>query len=252
MKRLITLILLVFAAVIAASYFYFSALERNPRVTDLEAPEAGKVSVDTTGQENGSLADSKLRWAFELTARAVRQPSVHRTSDGGRFILIQDAYHILHAVSADGRKLWNAQLPGAILDSIVQLPDGSLVFTTATRLYRIDTEGDPLPGFSLRLPRRAVNGVQLADGNPDALRIDVPADNRILTYDGRGRLLKTASRSAAAKQAVTPDSTALKEEAPPSLQTACGPYSYYGPLTEEPRRFLVCAGNDRRLYCYAD
>src|SRR5690606_31621564 len=94
-------------------------------------------------------------WSFALNARLSNKPIVYDLDSTNRFILVQDAYHILYAISANGQQLWNAQLPGPILGSIQQLADLSLVFTTPQRLYRIDTEGDPIPGFSLQLPQKA-------------------------------------------------------------------------------------------------
>src|SRR5690606_39683294 len=62
---------------------------------------------------------------FDLNAEPANEPAVFLLNDAHRFVLVQDAYHILYAVSANGEKLWNAQLPGAIVGKIHQLPDSS-------------------------------------------------------------------------------------------------------------------------------
>src|SRR5690606_1752197 len=134
--------------------------------------------------------DYGVLWTFDLNGGAITSPSVPMYDDSTRFILVQDAYHILHAISPEGQKLWNAQLPGPILDSISQLSDRSLVFATAERLYRIDTEGDPLPGFSLTLPQQAIQGAIATSDGDGTVRIDVTGRKQVLSYDGHGKLLR--------------------------------------------------------------
>ncbi|MEC3879045.1 hypothetical protein [Parapedobacter sp. 10938] len=239
MRNLIIVISLVFIAIIAVSYFYFSNLdEREPAQPPEIAPdEVGAVPAEPPAAENGIL------WTFDLNASAITSPSIHRNGDSTRFILVQDAYHILHAISPEGQKLWNAQLPGPLVDSISQLTDGSLVFTTAERLYRIDTEGDPLPGFSLKLPQRATQGaVAKADGT---VRIDVGTRRQVLSYDGRGRLLRRQARSRRSSS----DEVDPADQPTASLPHGCGPIAYVGPLNGSGQRYLLC-GKDGKLYCF--
>lgn len=244
MRNLVIVISLVFIAIVAVSYFYFSNLaEKQP--TQIPAPPAAAASVDIALSDprdgNGAL------WAYALNGGSTSHPSVHQYSDSSRFILVQDAYHILHAISPDGQKLWNAQLPGPIVDSVSQLPDQSLVFTTAERLYRIDTEGDPLPGFSLRLPQRATQGAAiLPQPAEDAVRIQVGTGRQELMYDGRGRLLRrqTLGRNARTGDGAEADSTFT------SLPHGCGPLAYVGPLQNDGQRYLICGKSDGKLYCF--
>src|SRR5690606_3779126 len=170
MRNLIIIISVLFVTIIAVSYFYFSNLAKKDVVQLPEhIPEETIVTEEEPQTSYGAL------WTFDINVSAITTPSVRLYSDSGRFILVQDAYHILHAISPAGQKLWNAQLPGPIVDSISQLPDRSLVFTTAERLYRIDTDGDPLPGFSLKLPQRATQGALLTS-NDKTVRIEVGTD----------------------------------------------------------------------------
>lgn len=127
-------------------------------------------------------------WAFDLNGNLITNPEVFHYNDTSEFILAQDAGHILHAINSNGQKLWNAQLPGPILGKIRQLTDSTIVLTTAKRLYRIDTDGNPLPGFSLVLPRDATHGATVYEDDQQ-VRIFIPAKNRILAYDGRGSRL---------------------------------------------------------------
>lgn len=248
MKNLIIGISLVFIAIIAVSYFYFSNLDERvaeqPPETTTDALAAEEVEPSAAPTSNGAL------WTFALNGGAISHPSVHLYSDSTRFILVQDAYHILHAISPDGHKLWNAQLPGPIVDSISQLPDHSLVFTTAERLYRVDTEGDPLPGFSLKLPQRAIQGAvasgQTAD-DPAPVRIQVGTGRQDLTYDGRGNLLQRQARNHGARTSdVDQQADSIRNDLPPD----CGPLAYVGPLQNDDQRYLLCGDRDGKLHCF--
>ncbi len=127
-------------------------------------------------------------WTFNLNGRLISTPAVLHYNDTSRFILAQASNHILYALSPDGKQLWNAQLPGPILGNIHQLADRSILLTTAKRLYRFDTDGDPLPGFSLTLPHDATYGATVYENGQD-IRLFVPAGNRILAYDTQAKTL---------------------------------------------------------------
>lgn len=246
MRNLIIVISVVFIAIIAVSYFYFSGLDETGAAEQLPIAEAEEVNSTPQEQAGG---DGSL-WTFGLNSGAITVPSVHLDGDGTRFILVQDAYHILHAISPDGQKLWNAQLPGPIVDSISQLPDHSLVFTTAERLYRIDTEGDPLPGFSLRLPQQATQGAvatgRTADGG--TIRIEVAGSRQVMSYDGRGRLLQRQARSSSA--GASDENNQAVRDALSSLLHDCSPLAYVGPLYDDDQRYLLCGKSDGDLHCF--
>src|SRR5690606_16852525 len=118
MRNLIIGISVLFVAIISVSYFYFSNLDERGAV--LLAPAAAE-QVEAAPAEPAASSDAL--WAFELNGVAISQPSVHRYTASTHVILVQAAYHTVHAVSPDGEKLWNAQLPGPIVDSISQRPD---------------------------------------------------------------------------------------------------------------------------------
>ena len=253
MRNLIIGISVVFIAIIAVSYFYFSGLDGQVIV---EEPSF----VQDTGRDNMPVeeevpepasGDNNTLWTFGLNSGAITVPSVHRNSDSTRFILVQDAYHILHAISADGQKLWNAQLPGPIVDSISQLADLSLVFATAERLYRIDTEGDPLPGFSLKLPQRATGGVATTSHEEDGsdIRIEVMGSRQIMSYDGRGRLLSRQTRNSS--DPIADDDFSTTDSTLNDLPNNCGPLAYVGPLYDDDRQYLLCSKGNGDLYCFS-
>lgn len=243
MRNIIITTSIVFIAVLVTSYFYFSNLRQNV----LLKPEVENAEVDEY-VEDEIATDGALLWTFDLNARLIRKPIVYAFRDTGRFILAQDAYHILYAISSNGQQLWNAQLPGPILGDIQQLADLTLVFTTAERLYRIDTEGDPLPGFSLLLPYKATeHGATASYESAEDIRIEVQAGNRLLSFDGRGKHLQT--RNAGKNKADDENQKVAQADTSASLPMGCSPLSYYGPLSEE-GNYLLCDKNDQKLYCY--
>lgn len=247
MRNLIIGISAVFIAIIAVSYFYFSRLDERHMVT--EPPVAQSDSTGVMNLEQESAHNEGTLWEFRLNSGAITAPSVHLNSDSSRFILVQDAYHILHAISADGQKLWNAQLPGPIIDSISQLADLSLVFTTAERLYRIDTDGDPLPGFSLRLPQRAIHGIATSGPSSDGgIHIEVIGNRQIMSYDGRGRLLWQQRRSNSDRADDTEQSATNTLG---DLPNDCSPLAYIGPLYDDNQQYLLCGKPDGNLYCFS-
>lgn len=127
-------------------------------------------------------------WTYDLNGRLAATPTVLAYDDTSRFILAQASNHILHALDFQGNRLWNAQLPERILGDPQQLSDSSIVLNTASRLYRFDKDGDPLPGFSLELPTTATSGLEILERN-NMIRVFVPTANNFLVYDGAGSLL---------------------------------------------------------------
>ncbi|MGK6353035.1 hypothetical protein [Parapedobacter sp. DT-150] len=215
--------------------------------TPVSAPQE-TATQETTVQETATPISE---WTFTLNGQLITKPVVCQYNDTANYILVQDRSHILHAVSVDGRKLWNAQLPGPILGSVQQLADRTLVFTTADRLYRIDNEGDPLPGFSLQLPLKATEGAITSD-EKEEIHITVPVKNRILSYDGRGRSLRSKTHNTAAERIRQQDTVQdLNSANPPvDLPSDCGPLFYMGPLRGNNPTYLLCSKNDGRLHCY--
>lgn len=236
MRNLIIITSIVFIAIIVASYFYFSKLEKNEFYKQAQEENRDGDDAENEPASSGSATGSTPIWTFDLVAKMTSNPAVCTYDSTSRFILVQDAYHILYAVSVDGKKLWNAQLPGPILGSIQQLPDRSLVFTTPERLYRIDTEGDPLPGFSLHLPQKATDGAVASVEGENNIRIDIPARNHVLSYDGRGLRLQNQTR----------DHTATLPDQDPDMDTRY----YIGPLIGDEGRYLLKSDDDRTLSCY--
>jgi len=246
MRNLIIITSAVFIAIIVTSYVYFSNLRKNE-----ESEQDGIEITDVNAAvADGTSAYPAPLWTFNLNAEPINKPGVFSLDDIRQFVLVQDAYHILYAISESGEKLWNAQLPGAIVGGIHQLSDSSLLFTTAERLYRIDKEGDPLPGFSLQLPQKATDdGAKASYENSGNVRIDVQAGNRVLSFDGHGRRLQTQRSLTAAAGDTFDENQEVQTNLRDSLPTGCGPLFYFGPLSGEEINYLLC-GNDQKLVCY--
>ena len=246
MRNLIIVTASVFIAIVITSYFYFSNLRKHEQVEQ----ESVEIADADTGETEETSKNAAPLWTFDLYAEPISKPGVFSLDDARQFVLVQDAYHILYAISADGEKLWNAQLPGTIIGSIRQLADNSLLFTTAERLYRIDIEGDPLPGFSLRLPHKATGGGASVVYNDNGdVRIDVQAGSRILSFDDRGKRVQTRHVQETDASASVDSSLNIATNASVRLPRSCGPLAYYGPLTAEDFTYLLCGAN-RKLSCY--
>ncbi len=129
-------------------------------------------------------------WTYNFTNKPITQPWVFEHSDTSQFILIQEQDHTLHGIHPSGNKLWSAVLQGRIVGNVRQLEDRSIVFVTdRNRLYRINTDGKTLPGFSTSLSDEPSNTPTIASINNEQL-IFIPARNKFLVYDMDGKKSK--------------------------------------------------------------
>src|SRR5690606_31498072 len=89
-------------------------------------------------------------WTYSLDNKAITAPYVFEHSDTSQFILLQELDHTMHAIHPTGTKMWSTVFSGRVIGEIQQLEDRSILLVTdKNRLYRFDTSGEPLPGFSL-------------------------------------------------------------------------------------------------------
>ncbi|MGO1243366.1 MAG: hypothetical protein ACTMH4_04735 [Sphingobacterium sp.] len=125
-------------------------------------------------------------WTYQFANSPITQPWVFEHSDTSQFILIQEQDHTLHGIYPNGAKLWSAVLQGRIVGQVQQLEDRSIVFVTdRNRLYRINTEGKTLPGFSTELSYEPSNSPTVATVNDERL-IFIPTNDKFLVYDMDG------------------------------------------------------------------
>ncbi len=126
-------------------------------------------------------------WTYSFDNRSITAPYIFEHSDTSKFILIQELDHTIHAIHPTGTKMWSAVFSGRIVGDIQQLEDRSIVLVTdKDRLYRFDTAGKPLPGFSIGLPEQPVATPTLADFEGKKV-ILVPTERTVLAYDLTGK-----------------------------------------------------------------
>lgn len=128
-------------------------------------------------------------WVYDFRDRAITQPYVFEHSDTSKFILIQELNHTIHAIHPSGSNLWSVVFSGRVVGDVQQLSDRSIVLVTdRNRLYRFDTQGKPLPGFSVSLPDEPTHTPTIAtQGGVEV--IFVPTKDKVLAYgfDGEKR-----------------------------------------------------------------
>lgn len=133
----------------------------------------------------GSTSD----WTYQLEDRGITAPYVFEQSDTSQMILIQELNHTLHAIHPSGNKMWSAVIAGRIIGEMKQLSDRSIVFVTdRNRLYRIDTSGETLKGFSAGIPEEPV-AAPLATRLQAKEVLLIPTRNKVFAYDYEGSRL---------------------------------------------------------------
>ncbi|MGO1786254.1 MAG: hypothetical protein ACTHZ1_06035 [Sphingobacterium sp.] len=125
-------------------------------------------------------------WAYQMQSSLIKGPYVFEHSDTSQVVLAQEQNHTLHAIHPTGNKLWSAVLSGRIVGEVQQLADRSLLLATdRRRLYRLDTEGHTLKGFSTSMPSEPVAEPTYVNQDQQQL-IAIPARNSIMVYDMEG------------------------------------------------------------------
>ena len=136
-------------------------------------------------------------WKVKLNGRLAMTPQTIRSGEK-QIILAQDKANYLFAISDEGEKLWSKQLDNKILGQIQQLSDGSVVFNTTGKLYRINVAGDTETGFPVNLPFNSSFGLTLSSFDSNA-KLFVPAGNVIMAYDLKGTKLPDWNKTVSGK-----------------------------------------------------
>ncbi|KGE15547.1 PQQ-binding-like beta-propeller repeat protein [Sphingobacterium deserti] len=126
-------------------------------------------------------------WTYAFENRPITAPWVFEHSDTSQFILIQEQDHTIHGIHPTGKKLWSAVFHGRVVGEAQQLADRSIVLVTdRNQLYRFDTNGDGLPGFSLQLSAEPTYTPTVAELDGQKL-ILIPAGKKLLVHalDGK-------------------------------------------------------------------
>lgn len=156
-------------------------------------------SVQLSGN-NGSLASqiyaiykSKTalgvtpEWTYGLENKAITRPYVFEHSDTSQFIILQELDHTVHAIHPSGNKMWSTVFAGRVVGEIQQLQDRSIVLVTdRNRLYRFDTNGKTLPGFSISIPAEPIAAPTISNLNGQDVYL-IPTANAVYAYDLDGK-----------------------------------------------------------------
>lgn len=133
--------------------------------------------------------DAEEAWNLELNSKLAIAPQVINNGDQ-QYILIQDNSNTLYAVSLKGEKVWSSNLAGKVLGQFKQINDGTILFNTQKKLYRIKSDGSTVTGFPVNLPFNASYSLSYADDN-----LFVPAGNLIMGFDKEGKPLENWNKS---------------------------------------------------------
>ncbi len=136
-------------------------------------------------------------WERKLETNAVFKPAIvlnHNTME--KEIFLQDGYNNIYLLDNAGIVLWKQQIDGPIMDEVHQVDffnNGKLqlLFNTASKIYLIDRNGNPVGRFPVNLREKATAGLSLFDyENDHSFRICLPSENNdIYMYDGEGKVL---------------------------------------------------------------
>lgn len=127
-------------------------------------------------------------WTYQLDHRAITEPWVFEHSDTSQFILIQEQDHTMHGIHPSGKKMWSSVFHGRTVGQAQQLADRSIIVVTdKNRLYRFDSSGNPLSGFSIGMPHEPTYSPTVAKLNNEEL-IFVPAGENLMVYTMDGKV----------------------------------------------------------------
>lgn len=142
--------------------------------------------------ETRMIWEAQLDTSLEGYPAVISNPSMNQNS-----IWVQDKKNTLYAFNRDGMLQWKAPLSGKILSPFQAVDFGEngtveYFFTTENQAYLIDMHGNPVFGYPVRFPGKAVSAGHLIDPYGDsAFQWYIPlSNNRIAGYSLEGRPLK--------------------------------------------------------------
>jgi hypothetical protein len=146
--------------------------------------------VDFSGERKKEI---HLLWSAQLDTNAITPPFVVRKGSE-KLIAIQDAHNDLNLYNESGELIWKKFIGEKILSSIVSMDqynngEVQMVFNTPTKLYVIDSKGDSVGAFPIRLPARATNGCLVKDfDGRNKYEIYVACENgMVYAYESTGK-----------------------------------------------------------------
>lgn len=131
---------------------------------------------------------STPQWTYSFENKAITRPYVFEHSYTSQFILIQELDHTIHAIRPNGDKLWSSVFAGRVVGDIQQLDDRSIVLVTdRNRLYRFDTDGNTLQGFSTGISEEPIATPSIVSAKGKKI-ILVPSKKKIHAFNMDGSI----------------------------------------------------------------
>ncbi|TVR78022.1 MAG: hypothetical protein EA412_09420 [Chitinophagaceae bacterium] len=120
-----------------------------------------------------SAVFSNKAWQTRLDAKPVSTPEIvinHNNNE--KEIFLSDSEHNIYLINRAGDILWKRNLGERIIGDVYQMDiynNGRLqyLFTTTTRIFLIDRNGNNVTNFPIRLPKQATAGITLTDYEND-------------------------------------------------------------------------------------
>ncbi len=137
--------------------------------------------------------EARTIWESKMDTLAITKPTfVTNKQTQEKEVLVQDANYNLYLMGANGRILWKKTLDGAIKGDIVPLAgDSQYLFNTESSIYLLNSYGNNVGSFPLRLPSAATNGLAcFSYDKNEALRIFIACeDKQVYLYDIKGNIV---------------------------------------------------------------
>ncbi len=159
---------------------------------------------DESGQTKGTAGtitdtgDSQIAWQCNTGSSIITKPvfTINHTDKEKREIMVQDKANKLYQISSEGKINWSFDVGEPIMSEIFQidyLTNGKLqyLFSTKSKLYIIDRNGNNIEGFPVSFPAEATTGISVFDyDNNRVYRYFVPcSDRKIYAFDKQGKIM---------------------------------------------------------------
>ena len=145
-------------------------------------------------QMGTSRDESNVRWKVNLDAPLKGRPyMVPGNASDCSNVVVFDCYNKMYLINSEGRVLWTKELEEPPLGEVFSVEEGNnsslLLFNTAHTLQLINGEGADHPGFPVRLPFEASNGLTVLDynHNKDYRILLCGKDKLVYNYDIQGK-----------------------------------------------------------------
>lgn len=135
----------------------------------------------------------RLLWSAQLDT-SISSPPFTINAGNENLLIIQDNKNNLNLYNESGQLIWKKIIDEPILSDIFAIDqyhngEVQIIFNTPTKLYIIDSKGDSVGKFPIRLPAKASNGclVKDFDGN-NQFQIYVACENGVVyAYESTGK-----------------------------------------------------------------